>query len=102
MLLQAFPHRLPLHRLTADHSLFFKRRNIRWGYGDSRSEDLFEHPFAAHHRRGSVRERRNRQNAALAEQAKTILVGQRYAPERVSEHTGNAVVLCKTLIDESV
>ena len=75
-------------------SLSFERRHVRRRRRRRRAEQVLEHPLAAHHRRGAVRIRRDRQNAALPEQAaaraRRCSVD---APEVVAVDVRDAVVL---------
>ena len=82
--------------------VFLERRHIRGRLRRRRAQQSIQHPFAAHHRRGAVGERRHRQNAALAQQPAAILIGDGHAPEAVALHVRNAVVLRQPLIDERV
>ena len=64
-----------------------KRRNIRRRRRRRRAQQHFQHLFAALHRRSPVGHRRQRQNAALAQNAEAVRVGHRHAPERGSPAT---------------
>ena len=67
-----------------------------------RADDVLEDPRAAQHRRRAIGVRRRHQDAALAEQAPAIRIGQRHAAELIAAHVRNAVVQREPLVDERV
>ena len=66
------------------------------------AEQHLEHPLAAEHRRRAVAVRRQRQDAAVAEQAAPRVVGIRDLAELRPAHAGDAVVPRQPLVDERV
>ena len=69
------------HRLRRDAFAFIERRHVGRRWRRRRAEKVVEHPFAADHGRGSIAVRRDRENAALTEQAAARLVGDADAAE---------------------
>ena len=72
------------------------------GAGGGDAEQHFHDPLAAQHRRGAIGHRRQRENAAVAEQAAAVLVRERDAPEIGAVHVLQAVVPRDALVDERV
>src|SRR5262249_17184274 len=52
--------------------------------------------------RGSVGDGGQHQNSAFTEQTPPVIVRELHAPEFVSSHVRNSVMLCHTLVDECV
>ena len=94
----ALAHR---HRLAA-LAVFLERRHVRRRRRRRRAEDVLQNPLAAQHRRRAVGIRRDGQDAALAEQAAAVLVGERHAAELAAVDVRDAVVARQPLVDERV
>src|SRR5437762_1790915 len=88
-------------RPTAYVRRFVEGRHVRRRRWRRRAEEHVQHPFAAQDRRRAVRNRRQRQNAALPEQAAAIR-WRRHPLELVAGHVRNSIVLRKPLVDERV
>ena len=76
---------------------FFERGHVRRRRRRRRSEQHFHHPLAALHRRRALGDRRQRQDAAVAENAAAI-GGQRDAPEFGAGDVRDAVVARDALV----
>ena len=74
-------------------------RRRRWWWG---AQEDFHDPLASQHRRGPVGVGRQRENAAVAQQASPLVVRIGDAPEVVSRDVRHAVVPCEALVDEGV
>ena len=83
--------------------LSFSGRHVRRRRRRRRAEDVFQNPLAANHRRRARGIRRDREDAALPQQAAALAVPvQRDAPEVAAVHVRNAVVLREPLVQERV
>ena len=80
----------------------FEVRHVRRRRRRRRAEQHFHHPLAAQHRRGAIGVRRQRQDAAVAEQAAPPRVRIRHLAELVADDVRDAVVLREPLVDERV
>ena len=99
MLRNADPHRL---LFVSRVRLFLERRHIRRRRRQRRAEEVLENPLSAHNRRRAMRERRDGQHAALAEQPAAAIVAALDAAEVRAANVRNAVVLREPLVDERV
>ncbi len=90
-------------RLAGFRALRLQRRNVRRRRRRRRRQQVVQHPFAAQHRRRPCRVRRERQDAALPQQAAArAAFRERDAPEIAALHVRNAVVQGEPLVDEGV
>src|SRR5262245_56860033 len=96
VLFQHFTHRSRLAVLAA----LFERRHVGRRWGRRRGKNVLEQVFPADRRRGSGRIRRHRENGSLAEQAKTILIGERDRPEVAAVYARDAVVPRELLVEK--
>ena len=78
------------------------RFHIRWRWCGRRAQQAIQHPRTTQHRRSAITVRRAQQHRALAQQAPTVFVGERYAAELRAEHAFDVVVTCQRFIDEGV
>src|SRR5688500_824976 len=80
-----------------------ERRYVRGRWRRRRAQDVLEHPFAAKHRRGAVGVRRDRQYAAVAEEARAhAVLAERDAAEPAAVDVRNAVMAREPLVHERV
>ena len=91
------------HRKVGGHGALVERRHVRRRRRRRRAEDVAQHQHAAKDRRRPGRVRRDRQHAALPQQAAALAFGgERHAAEPASVDVGNSVVLRQALVEERV
>src|SRR5438128_2018660 len=98
MLLHALAERQHLARALVFSERRHVRRRWRWRCG----QEVLENPFATTDDRRAISQGCDRQNAALPEQAATILVGNRDAAEMAAVDIRKAIVFGQALIHERV
>ncbi len=79
-----------------------ERRHVGWRRRGWHTEQVVHDPLAALHDRRAVRIGRDRQNRALAEQARARVILQRHAAEVAARHVRDAVVPREPFVDERV
>ena len=94
--LHALAHGLRLARLLVE------RRHVGRRLRRRRTQNVRQHVLAAHHRRGPVVLRVQRQDAAVAEQSPALLVRDRDAAELSAVDVRQAVVARQPFVDERV
>src|SRR5436189_2544885 len=81
---------------------FFEFRDIRRGRRRRSAENIIEHPFAALNWRGASGIGSNRQDAALCEQASTVIAFEADLPKLFSLDAVDPVMMRKLLVQERV
>src|SRR5262245_28810720 len=97
-------HRIPhRQRLSRSVAFYVQRWNVwRWRRW-RRGQQILQHPLATIHRRRAVCVRRNRQQAALAEQSPSRTSRrERYAPKFGAVDIRNTVMFRQPLINKGV
>src|SRR4030095_13690172 len=91
------------HRKIGGHVAFIERGHVGRWRRRRRAEDVLQHEDAAKYRRGPRRIRRDREEAALPQQAAAMSLGcERHAAESASVDVWNSVVLRQAFIEERV
>ena len=72
------------------------------GSGAGESENIFQNPFAARHRRGSVGHRGHQKKTGLSQQAAARVVLYRNAAELAAVNARHPVMRRQALVDERV
>ena len=79
-----------------------ERRHVGGRRRRRRPHQHFHHPFAAQHRRRPIGERGLHEDAALAEEPATRVVGIRHASELIARHALKTIMTRQALVDERV
>src|SRR5436190_2208051 len=102
MLLQSLTERQGPSGLGAG-CLLQRRHNRRW-IGRMSTKDIFEDPNSSFHRRGSIRQRRYRQETSLSQQSPPSI---KFRPKRHTAELGainirQAIMPCEALVDKRI
>ena len=91
------------HRKTGGHGALIERRHVRERRRRRRAEEIVEDIHATNDRRRPRGVRRDREHAAVPQQATAPALGcERHAAEAAAVDVGNAVVLRETLVEKGV
>ena len=95
-------HALAHRHFRFRHLVFFQGWNVGRRRGRNRTQQHFDHILAALYGRGTNRGRGQHKNAALAQQAEAVGLGQIYPAEPLSQNIGDSVMPGEPLIHERI